>query len=204
MLSYSDQYAKKETGDLPSFKALCLQDLIAPANQGDEKTLSKTAPVTVEEVDKPCRGLVAEPYPLSEPRTHIPAYMELSGAQVGLPGVGEGENWGKIPIDWDAGTVIHMAGWAKIIQAPVGEEPCKVGRHIEMMDPVSWRPKQVTYHSKNGSSVRAVAQDTAKICNADWITLSNYRIPIGCPDLVDKDVVDLDEVVTPRTPPMRD
>ena len=59
----------------------------------------ETSEETVEEVNKPCRGLVmrliAEPYPLSEPRSHIPAYMELSGAQVGLPGVGEGENWGQ-------------------------------------------------------------------------------------------------------------
>ena len=160
------------------------------------------APVTVEEVDKPCPCLVAGPCPSSEPRTHIPAYLELSGAQVGLPGVGEGENWGKIPINWDAGTVTNMVGWAKIIEAPVGGEPCKIGKHVELMDPVSWTPKQVTYHSRNGSSVRAVAQDTAKICSADWITLSNYRIPIGCPDVVDKDVVDLDQVPTPPTPPM--
>ena len=31
------------------------------------------------------------------PKTHIPAYLEVSGAQVGLPGVGQGENWGESP-----------------------------------------------------------------------------------------------------------
>ena len=29
------------------------------------------------------------------PKTHIPAYLEVSGAQVGLPGVGQKENWGE-------------------------------------------------------------------------------------------------------------
>ena len=95
-----------------------------------------------------------------------------------------------------------MVGWTKIIQPPVEGEPCHFGKHVELMDPVSWQPKQVTYHSSNGSSMRAVAQDTAKACCADWITLSNYRLPIVCPDVADKNVVDLDKVATPPTPPM--
>ena len=37
----------------------------------------------------------AELYGLgAAPKTHIPAYLEVSGSQVGLPGVGQGENWG--------------------------------------------------------------------------------------------------------------
>ena len=134
-------------------------------------------------------------------KTHIPAYLEVSGAQVGLPGVGQGENWGKIPINWDAGTITSQVGWVKILQAPVKGETCQFGRHVERIEPIAWQAKQVTYHTREGISMIAVDLDTAKACRADWMTLSNYRIPILRPDAVEKKMADVDQVPTPPTPP---
>ena len=42
----------------------------------------------------------------------------------------------------------------------------------------NWTPKQMTFHKSDGSSMRAVALDSAASCSADWITLSNYEVPI--------------------------
>ena len=140
----------------------------------------------------------AELYGLgAAPKTHIPAYLEVSGSQVGLPGVGQGENWEKVPTNWDAGTITRMVGWVKIIQAPMKGEPCHFGKHVEMMDPIAWQAKQVTYHTRKGSSMIAVDLDTAKTCGADWMTLSNYRIPIMCLDVVEKKMADVDKVTPP-------
>ena len=70
------------------------------------------------------------------------------------------------------------------------------------MDPIAWQAKQVTYHTRKGSSMIAVDLDTAKTCGADWMTLSNYRIPIMCLDVVEKKMADVDKVTTPPTPPI--
>ena len=138
---------------------------------------------------------------LGTAKTHIPAYLEVSGAQVGLPGVGQRENWGKIPINWDAGTITGQVGWVKILKTPLDGEPCQFGRHMERMDPIAWQAKQVTYHTKEGKSMIAVDLDTAKDCRADWMTLSNYRVPILRPDAVEEKMADVDQVPTPPTPP---
>ena len=36
----------------------------------------------------------------------------------------------------------------------------------------------VTFHKSDGRSMKAVAMDSAASCFADWITLSNYKVPI--------------------------
>ena len=44
------------------------------------------------ETSEETEGEGDEPFgPVAAPKTHIPAYLELSGAQVGLPGIGKGE-----------------------------------------------------------------------------------------------------------------
>ena len=131
------------------------------------------------------------------PSSHVPAFLELSGQQVGLNGVGSGPTFGMIPKSWAAGQMTNTYHWIKVFATPDGK-PIK-DTHYEIMDP-DWRPKQVTFHKRDGRSMVAVAMDSAASCHADWITLSNYTVPAdhygsGCPMELHKDTkTDLERV----------
>ena len=106
--------------------------------------------------------------------SHVPAYLEFSGQQVGLAGVGSGLTFGLVPKSWTAGQLIWTQHWIKILGLP-NCEPL-LGTHYEPIP--SWRPRQVTFHKYDGRSMTAVDSDSAASCSADWITLSNYQVPI--------------------------
>ena len=109
------------------------------------------------------------------PSSHVPAFLEFSGQQVGLNGVGSGLTFGMIPKSWTAGQMTNTFHWIKVLAIPDGE-PIK-NTHYVIMNP-DWKPKQVTFHKRDGRSMVAVAMDSAASCYADWITLSNYTVPI--------------------------
>ena len=105
----------------------------------------------------------------------MPAYLEFSGQQVGLAGVGSGLTFGMIPKSWTAGQLIASEAWIKILGIPNGK-PIEGTHYVPMT--IDWRPEQVTFHKSDGRSMKAVAMDSAASCFADWITLSNYKVPI--------------------------
>ena len=78
--------------------------------------------------------------------THVKAYLEFSGANVGLAGVGRGPNFGRIPVDWTAGQLMNTKHWVRIIRPLAAEEEtAKMGAHVEMMEPYNWRPAQIKF-----------------------------------------------------------
>ena len=104
----------------------------------------------------------------------MPAYLEFYEQRVGLAGVGSGLTFGMIPKSWTAGQLAGTDHWIKILGLPNGKPI--LGTHYEPM--MNWRPRQVIFHRSDGRSMRAVAMDSAASCYADWITLSNYKVPI--------------------------
>ena len=132
--------------------------------------------------------------------TYLPIW-KFQELELDSQGLDKEKIGGKVPISWDAKAITSQIGWVKILQAPMKGEPCHFGRHVEMMDPIAWQAKQVTYHTRKGRSMIAVDLDTAETCGADWMTLSNYKVPIMCMDVADKKMADVDKVTTPPTPP---
>ena len=130
--------------------------------------------------------------------TRVNAYLEFSGDMVGLAGVGCGPNFGRIPVGWTAQQLLKSY-WVRIIRPPDGEETCKMGVHVEMME--NWLPAQIKFCKADGSHLIATDMDTAKHCGAEYILLSNYVLPIDVPNVVPRDL-DLDGISTPPTPPM--
>ena len=119
-------------------------------------------------------GVVQPPPQGSSAPGHVPAYLEFYGQQVGLAGVGSGQTFGMIPKSWTAGQLVGADHWIKILGLPNGQ-PISGTHYVPMMN---WTPSQVVFHRADGRSMRAVAMDSAASCYADWIILSNYKVPI--------------------------
>ena len=147
----------------------------------------------------------------------IPAYLEVSGAQVAIlgSGVAKGiseDKFGKIPPHWSAQKIICSGLWVRVLATPELDDhgqtgPALRGVHYEEYMPpgqaefTSWRPRQVKFVkfvNDSASEVIAVANDSAETTGADYILLSNFVLPIEV--VGNHGDEDLDTFATPSTP----
>ena len=136
--------------------------------------------------------------------THIKAYMNISGQQMGLAGVGCAhgkalDTWGLIPTKLTAQQLTATPHWWRILPtSPEPGEEIKVGIHFEPME-LGWSPAQVWYARKKEEQVDQIAvvgSDDPAWCGAQWIILSPTVLPIVTEVIPQVDIA----VSTPPTP----
>ena len=71
-------------------------------------------------------------------QTHIPAYLNLSGQQMGLAGVGcdggrASRTWGLIPAKWSAQQLMATKHWWRILPATPSEDEVTVSEFLSLV-----------------------------------------------------------------------
>ena len=69
----------------------------------------------------------------------------LGGKWVCLPGLGEGEDFGTFPRDWQVRQLTNTTGWVEILKSPKAGERVQEGVHWQRLDTSSWMPATVVF-----------------------------------------------------------
>ena len=116
--------------------------------------------------------------------------------------MGTGPNYGMIPKTFTA-RQLKRGHWVRILAPQGTDEIPTIGKHWDYMEPIVWKPAQVTYRRADMTSLLATDQDSAESTNADYITLSNYVLEIETWKH-NGEHIDLAGIQTPPTPPMQE
>ena len=69
----------------------------------------------------------------------------LGGKWVCLPGLGEGEDFGTFPSDWQVRQLTNTPGWVDILKSPKAGERVQEGVHWQRLDNENWMPATVVF-----------------------------------------------------------
>ena len=69
----------------------------------------------------------------------------LGGKWVCVPGLGEGEDFGTFPRDWQVRQLTNTPGWVEILKSPEAGERVQEGVHWQRLDKENWMPATVVF-----------------------------------------------------------
>ena len=121
------------------------------------------------------------------------AYM-MSGMQVCAAGVGEGANFGTLPRQMSAETLLGMKHWVKVIRSPEAGERITEGIHYERLN--GFEPRTIIFHD----ATLAHRSDWLGDRGGTYITLTPSVVS-EADAVVDKPCADVTQIPTPPTPP---
>ena len=125
----------------------------------------------------------------------IKAYT-LGGRWVCLPGLGEGEDFGTFPRDWQVGQLTNTPGWVEILKSPEAGERVQEGVHWQRLDTSSSMPATVVFCMGTTSTI-GVASDYLDYYDATHLQVLSTVAQIPVEDVADPD----DGLSNPSTPP---
>ena len=121
----------------------------------------------------------------------------LGGKWVCLPGLGEGEDFGTFPRDWQVRQLTNTPGWVEILKSPKAGERVQEGVHWQRLDTSSWRPATVVFCNPVTTSTIGVASDYLDYYDATHLQVLSTVAQIPVEDVADPD----DGPSNPSTPP---
>ena len=83
----------------------------------------------------------------------------IGGKWVCVPGLGEGEDFGTFPSDWEVRQLTKTPGWVEILKSPEAGERVQEGVHWQRLDTSSWMPATVVFCNPVTTSTIGVASD---------------------------------------------
>jgi len=130
------------------------------------------------------------------PGQRLKAYT-IGGKWVCLPGLGEGEDFGTFPSDWEVRQLTKTPGWVEILKSPEAGERVQEGVHWQRLDTSSWMPATVVFCNPVTTSTIGVASDYLDYYDATHLQVLSTVAQIPVEDVADPD----DGLSNPSTPP---
>ena len=132
----------------------------------------------------------------------VKAYLGFSGTQVCLDGLaqeGTGADFGTFPRTWPVAPIIGSPCWIEVLKCPKKNERPKAGVHYTPIEPLSWRPKAVVFHTTCPPASLVTVPDDVIGYVTDYISVLDTEVEI--PYEEPEEYADDDKINTPETPP---